>query len=181
MKIKETIRRIVFDTKYIFLNQFVCYIPSWTLRKMIYTLYGMRLDKSARIGIGTKVVSPKNITVGCNTVINEMCYLDGRGKLTIGSNTSISFGTTIVTGSHQSSNDFAYYTSPVVIEDHVWIGAKAIVLDGSTIRSGAIIGAGSVFKGQAEDKGIYVGNPSKLIKYRNSDLKYDINYCAFFR
>lgn len=56
--------------------------------------------------------------------------------------------------------------SPIVIEDDVFIGARAIILGGSVIRKGAVIGAGAVVRGEIPPYAVAVGNPAKVIKYR---------------
>ena len=56
---------------------------------------------------------------------------------------------------------------PVRIEDDVWIGARAIILPGLKIGRGAIIGAGSVVTKDVPPYAICVGNPARVIKYRN--------------
>lgn len=48
----------------------------------------------------------------------------------------------------------------------VWIGEKAIVLDGVTIGTGAIVAAGSVVTKDVEPYSIVGGLPAKHIKYR---------------
>lgn len=55
---------------------------------------------------------------------------------------------------------------PIVIEDDVWIGAKATVLGGVTIGRGAIIAAGAVVNKDVEPYSIVGGVPAKHIKYR---------------
>ena len=57
--------------------------------------------------------------------------------------------------------------SPVVIEDNVWIGARAILLPGIKIGNGAIIGAGAVVTKDVPPYAICGGNPAKIIKYRS--------------
>jgi len=54
----------------------------------------------------------------------------------------------------------------VVLEDDVWIGARAIILPGITIHKGAIIGAGAVVTKDVPSYAIVGGNPAKVIKYR---------------
>jgi acetyltransferase-like isoleucine patch superfamily enzyme len=54
----------------------------------------------------------------------------------------------------------------VVIEDDVWIGAGAKILDGVTLRKGSVIGAGAVVTKSTESYGVYAGVPAKLIKFR---------------
>lgn len=174
--------RIKADLKYILLNELVCHIPVWTIRKAIYMFFGMKIGKCSRIGINTKVISPNKIIIGTRSIINEECYLDGRGGLIIGNDCSISFRTTIITASHYGNSDsFSYYENTVQIDNNVWIGANAVVLDGTVLRDYTIIGANSVVKTKTEEKGVYVGNPLKLIKYREIVSKYHINYKAYFR
>lgn len=60
-------------------------------------------------------------------------------------------------------------TSPVKIEDDVWIGANAILLPGVTIGSHSVIAAGSVVTKSVPQWAVVGGNPAKLIKYRTSE------------
>ncbi|HUQ85796.1 MAG TPA: DapH/DapD/GlmU-related protein [Candidatus Limnocylindrales bacterium] len=55
---------------------------------------------------------------------------------------------------------------PIVIEDDVWIGAKATILGGVTIGRGAIVAAGAVVVQNVEPYSIVGGVPAKLIRYR---------------
>lgn len=54
----------------------------------------------------------------------------------------------------------------VVIEDDVWIGARAIILPGVRIASGAIVGAGAVVTHDVPPKAVVAGNPARVVKYR---------------
>jgi acetyltransferase-like isoleucine patch superfamily enzyme len=53
---------------------------------------------------------------------------------------------------------------PVVIFDHVWIGANSVILKGVTIGEGAIVGAGSVVTKDVPPYTIVAGNPAKIIR-----------------
>lgn len=58
-----------------------------------------------------------------------------------------------------------------VIKNDVWIGDEALILGGSCIENGCVIGARSVLPPnfKSEPYGIYVGSPAKLIRYRFSE------------
>ena len=155
----------------------VAYFPSWTIRKLIYRVFGMKIGKGSRIGIGTMVVCPWKIQIGSNTIVNENCYLDGRGGLQSGDNLSLSLHTIILSASHDSRSDtFAYVRKAVRIEDYAWIGARAIILEGSQIGRGCLIGAGSTFRGIAEDNYLYSGVPAKKVRLRGLHGEYTLNY-----
>jgi acetyltransferase-like isoleucine patch superfamily enzyme len=63
----------------------------------------------------------------------------------------------------------------ITIGDNVWIGRMVVILPGVTIGKGAIIGAGAVVSKDIPDYAIAVGNPAKVVKYRNQD-KFDELY-----
>lgn len=54
----------------------------------------------------------------------------------------------------------------VHIEQGVWLGAGARVLDGVTIAKGSVVGAGAVVTKSTEPGGVYVGSPAKLLRFR---------------
>ena len=54
--------------------------------------------------------------------------------------------------------------APIVIEDHVLIGARCIILKGVTIGEGSVIGAGSVVVKSIPPHCIAAGNPCRVIK-----------------
>jgi acetyltransferase-like isoleucine patch superfamily enzyme len=57
-----------------------------------------------------------------------------------------------------------FVTRPVVIEDGVWIGANAIILKGSKIGRGAVIGAGAIVAGEIPPMCMAAGNPARVVK-----------------
>lgn len=53
---------------------------------------------------------------------------------------------------------------PIIIEDHVWIGARATVLKGVRIGEGAVVAAGAVVTRDVPPHGMAAGVPAKVIK-----------------
>ncbi|HKL94233.1 MAG TPA: hypothetical protein VJZ69_03020 [Clostridia bacterium] len=69
----------------------------------------------------------------------------------------------------------------IIINDHVWIGRGAFVLNGSNIGEGSIVGAHSLVKKAFPNNCIVAGSPAKIIKRNvcwtgNNDIE-DINAC----
>jgi acetyltransferase-like isoleucine patch superfamily enzyme len=52
----------------------------------------------------------------------------------------------------------------VVIEDDVWIGAKASILPGVRIGRGAIVGTGAVVNKDVPPFTVVAGVPAKIVK-----------------
>lgn len=52
----------------------------------------------------------------------------------------------------------------VVIADNVWIGLNCIILPGSKIGNGSVIGAGSVVRGEIPPYSVAVGNPAIVVR-----------------
>jgi maltose O-acetyltransferase len=55
-------------------------------------------------------------------------------------------------------------SSPIVLEENVWLGARVIVLPGVTIGAGSAIGAGSVVTKDIPARVLAGGVPAKVIK-----------------
>lgn len=70
---------------------------------------------------------------------------------------------TFMTEVHQKSGN---EDLGVVIEDDVWIGARAIILRGVLVGRGAIIGAGAVVTKSVPPYSIVGGNPARVIGFR---------------
>lgn len=63
--------------------------------------------------------------------------------------------------------DCRYKNKKVVIGNFCWIGARVTILPGVTIGDGVVIGAGSVVNHDVPKGAVVVGNPAKIVKYRN--------------
>jgi acetyltransferase-like isoleucine patch superfamily enzyme len=57
---------------------------------------------------------------------------------------------------------------PILIDDEAWLGFGFIVLGGVRIGKGAAVGAGAVVAHDLPDNAIAVGNPAKVIRFRDS-------------
>ena len=68
------------------------------------------------------------------------------------------------------SNENSFRTfSKVVIGNDVWIGERAIIMDGVNIGHGAIVAAGAVVTKDVAPYAVVGGVPAQLIKFRFSD------------
>lgn len=65
-----------------------------------------------------------------------------------------------------ASNSFYEEFEQIKIGNDVWIGARAIILDGVTIGDGAIVGAGAVVTKDVPAYAVVGGVPAKILRYR---------------
>lgn len=60
---------------------------------------------------------------------------------------------------------------PVVVEDRVFIGANAVVIEGCRIGEGAVIGAGAVVTHDVPPRALVVGVPGRIVKTLEKEEK----------
>lgn len=162
-------------------NNVVTYLPGHRVRNnYLRFFFRVKISKNAYVGRGQEITgyhTGASLRIGNNTIVNRNCYLDGRSGLTIGNNVNISFNTTIITLQHDhNSPDFACEAGPVIINDYVWVGAKAIILPGVTVGEGAVIAAGAVVTRNVPPYTVVGGVPAKPIASRNRELTYNNSF-----
>lgn len=78
------------------------------------------------------------------------------------------YSTRLQSGKTFAENNLIEEISRVKIGNDVWIGARAIILDGINVGDGAIIAAGAVVSKDVPPYAIVGGVPAKVIRYRFS-------------
>jgi acetyltransferase-like isoleucine patch superfamily enzyme len=112
------------------------------------------------------------ITIGRNCFIGEFNVVRGQGGVHIGDDVYTGPMVQIVAVNHvyddpnRPIREQGITAQGITIEDDVWIGAGAAVLDGVTIGRGSVIGAGSVVASDIPPYSIAVGTPAKPVKDR---------------
>ncbi|HRN71103.1 MAG TPA: acyltransferase [Candidatus Woesebacteria bacterium] len=150
------------------------FCPFGFVRMFFYILFGVQVGKNSIINMRARIYDPRNISIGSDTIIGEGATLDGRVELSIGSHVDIASEVMIYNAEHNINDPtFKAIDAPVVIEDYVFIGPRAIILPGVTIKKGAIVGAGAVVTKDVEEMAIVGGVPAKVIGERK--LK-ELNY-----
>lgn len=143
------------------------YIPFHSFRKLILSLSGVKFGKKSYIHVGCRFYEPKNVIIGKGTIIGDHAVLDGRDKLTIGSQVDMASGVMIFNGTRDlHSSEFKLILKPVIIGNHVFIGPRAIILPGVKIGDGAVVAAGAVVTKDVPAKTMVGGIPAVKIKDR---------------
>ncbi len=140
---------------------------------------GISIGDNVTIYDGFKLIADyfipeAGIKLGNNIAINYGAYIGGDGGVSIGNDVLMGPEVCILSGGHRYANpDIPIIKQPfsfgkIIIEDDVWIGARAIILQGVTIGHGSVIWAGSVVVEDIPPYSIAVGNPAKVIKKRKA-------------
>ncbi|MEN9570619.1 MAG: hypothetical protein RL172_1850 [Bacteroidota bacterium] len=133
------------------------------IKVFILKIFGAKMGTGIVIKPSVNIKFPWKLTVGNNTWIGEKVWIDNVDVITIGDNACISQGAYLLTGNHNyKSESFDLITQPIIIEDGVWIGAKAIVCPGVVCKSHSVLTVASVATTHLNAYGIYKGNPAAL-------------------
>lgn len=158
-------------------NDILPHISFWKLRKWFLKLLKMKIGKGTFIMKKNYFINCNLITIGNFCHINNFCIIDGRGRITIEDNVSISHKVSLITGSHEiNSSSFCGIFKPIHIKEYAWIGIGATILQGVTIGRGAVICAGAVVTKDIEDYAIVAGIPAKRIGTRTKSLNYNCKW-----
>jgi acetyltransferase-like isoleucine patch superfamily enzyme len=141
------------------------------LRVAFYHRTLTRCPRSCRIEFGTTFPTPL-VELGENVYIGPFCNI---GHATIGDDTLLGTGVTILSGSRQHHFDRLDVPirlqggtySRVHIGADVWIGNGAIVME--DVEPQAIVAAGAVVTKRVPARAIVGGNPARTIARRGGD------------
>ena len=168
------------------------FLPSFQINSNIKLDGGnVTIGEKCVLGARIQIDQPNaKVLIGSNTYIGASMVI-AKQSITIGSNVLIAWGCVIYDNDSHSLNyldrrkdtkqvfeDYMNHkgnfllnkdwsivnSSPIIIEDDVWIGMDALVLKGVTIGKGAIIAAKSVVTKSVPPFTIVGGNPAVVIK-----------------
>ena len=136
------------------------------IREIMGRLTGKKIDDSFRMFPPFYTDFGKNITIGRNVFINSGCHFQDQGGITIGDDALIGHNVVLATINHDLSplKHRENHYAPIVIEDHVWIGSNATILQGVTIGRWSVVAAGAVVSKDVEAFTIVGGVPAKEIR-----------------
>ena len=129
----------------------------------------VRMIHGSRLSIG----AGRTLTIGHGTSIGGMTRVLVRDGISIGHSCQISWDVLITDSDFHNflDNDGQPHanTAPVIIGDHVWIGAGAVVLKGVTIGDGAVSAAGAYVTRDVPPAALVAGRSADVIR---SDVRW---------
>jgi putative colanic acid biosynthesis acetyltransferase WcaF len=131
------------------------------LKISLLKLFGTKIKGSMVIKPNVNIKYPWFLEIGSDVWIGEGVWIDNLAQVSIGNNVCISQDAYLLTGSHDYKKmSFDLILGSIILEDGVWIGAKATVCPGITCKSHSVLAVGSVATSNLNEYTIYQGNPA---------------------
>ena len=126
-------------------------------------------DSSRKVSLSTWQFEQHqgSIRLGNNVLICPGSRIDSASMVEIKDNCMMAAGTYITDADWHDLYDRTKAignTTPVTLEENVWLGDSSIVCKGVTIGKNSVIGAGSVVASNIPENVIAAGNPATIIK-----------------
>jgi len=138
-----------------------------SLKVKLLKLFAAKTGQSVVIKPNVNIKYPWFLTIGDHCWIGEGVWIDNLAQVTLGKHCVLSQGAYLLTGSHDYKKEsFDLILGEIVLEEGVWIGAKATVCPSVTCKSHSVLAVGSVATSDLEAYGIYQGNPAVLKRQR---------------
>ncbi len=139
-----------------------------SFKTKLLILFGAKAGRGVVIKPNVNIKYPWFLEIGDDCWLGEGVWIDNLAEVTLGSNVVLSQGAYLLTGSHDYKKEsFDLVLGKIVLEDGVWIGAKATVCPGVTCHSHSVLAVGSVATQDLDAYGIYQGNPATLKRERS--------------
>ncbi len=174
------LRRLYLSPFGIFISLMLRVVAVFYKNFMVYG-FSNRVDgkfyKKTRIASDVKLIYKNKIDIKDNVWIGYHCLVDGIGGVTIEKGVNIASHSCVYSHSSQNSirllgenfieipaeKRIGYILEPVKIGEYTFVGTSSVILPGTSIGKGCVIGAGSIVKGEFPDYSIIVGNPAKIV------------------
>lgn len=133
-----------------------------------HMVIGQRVQIFSTIATTELVTGPEGtLEIGERTFVNSGCSFGAQLLVRIGPNCQIGPHTMILDNDyHRVEPEHRLErpeSRPVILEENVWIGARAIILPGVTIGTGSCIGAGSVVTRDVPPRTFAAGVPARPV------------------
>lgn len=162
-------------------NSIKCRVWNPLVQKYIMDMVAEHGD-DVTIGEKFSACGYNRIYMGSHVYIGDQArFLCTEADIRIGNYVMLGPEVLIVTGNHRFDCVGEYMFNvkeklpendqSVIIEDDVWIGARAIILKGSKIGKGSIIAAGAVVSGEVPEYSIYLGKNDIRPRFTEEDQR----------
>jgi acetyltransferase-like isoleucine patch superfamily enzyme len=124
-----------------------------------YSFETIHVGDNVNLGIRPFIVAARSqVRIGSNVMLGpEVVIRGGNHRVDVVGQPMIAVA--------KEPGDFKFDRG-VIIEDDVWVGTRAVILQGVTIGRGAVIGAGAIVTRSVPPYAIAAGNPARVVRLR---------------
>ncbi len=138
-----------------------------SMKVSLLKVFGAKVGQGVVIKPDVNIKYPWFLEIGDACWIGEGVWIDNLATVKIGSDVVLSQGAYLLTGSHDYKKEtFDLILGEIILEEGVWIGAKATVCPGVTCHSHSVLSVSSVATKDLEAYGVYQGNPAEMKRER---------------
>lgn len=161
----SVIRRLLwYFTNAIFFNSS---FPINGVKVFLLKIFGGKVGVGVILKPNINIKYPWKLIIGNNVWVGEKVWIDNLAQVSIASNVCISQGALLLCGNHNyKKSTFDLIAEEIILEEGVWIGAKAVVCPGVICQSHAVLAVNSVATHTLEKYTIYQGNPAIKVRER---------------
>lgn len=119
-----------------------------------------------------------DVVIGADSMINSGSVIYSGNGVSIGDGVLVAANCTFAATNHAFDDPsrpifrqgFQPGRGGITIEDDVWIGANCVLLDGTIVRTGAVVAAGTILRGEIPAFAVVGGNPWRVLKRRVAEV-----------
>ena len=176
-KVEEYCCLVRSAVKVLFLKICYGYHMDIKMKQMFGKHIDIRIAEKGSMTIGERLYTRNNVSllsdgglikIGDFVFFNHNVSITAKESICIGDGVTVGNNVVIVDHDHNidsNKKDVPFLAAPVMIENHVWIGANCVILRGVTIGENAVVAAGSVVRENVPRNAVVAGVPARVIKY----------------
>lgn len=149
---------------------------SWTpkpfngWRLWILRLFGARLEGKPFVHGRARITIPWHLHMHDRACLGDRSHAYTLAPVVIEEGATVAQEAYLCTGTHDFVDPaLPLVTQPITIGAHAFIGARAFIMPGVKVGARAVVGASSVVTKNVKPNAIMVGNPARLVGWRNPE------------
>lgn len=136
-------------------------------RLLVLRFFGASIHGVPFVYSSSKIYAPFLLALSDKTTLGPESEIYNLGPVALGERVTVSQYAYLCNGSHDLEDpELPLLVGNMMVEDDVFIGARAFLLPGIKVGEGAVVGACAVVTKDVEPWTVVAGNPARFIKKR---------------
>ena len=161
LPMKEKVGRLFWNAAWLVLFRPT---PRWIMhgwRRFLLRAFGARIGEGSKIAPSCFVWAPWNLEMGSFSALADHVDCYNVAPIVIGAKVAVSQRSFLCTATHDYTSLLRpLVTRSIVIGNHAWIAAEAMIQPGVRIGEGSVVGARAVVTRDTQPWAVYVGCPA---------------------